>query len=130
MPRRSLYQLLESNAFTPETFAVQRLEKISNEIMNDYGELLADPITDLLTPIRKTDSITYDVFACVAREVYAMASDSVMSRVALLLNMVRETMLIGNLDESQLELLVDHSTKFVTENASQSLLEEGIWVRI
>ena len=96
--------------------------------MNDYGELLAGPIKNLLKPIRKTNSATYDMFSGVARQVFNLASGGVMSRVALVLNMVRETMLVGNLDESQLEMLVDHSTKFVTENAPESLKESGSWV--
>ena len=134
IPRRSIaLQLVESNIFTPETMAVQKLEKISEAIMEDYGEMLSSSITDLLNPIRASDYITYDLFSSVANKVYNVASISggTLARLAMVLNLVRETMVKGNLNERQLELLVEHSTKFFTENAEESPLKDGNgWVRI
>jgi len=133
IPRRSIaLQLIESNIFTPETVAVQKLEKISQAIMEDYSDMLNSSITDLLNPIRSTDYITYDLFSRVANKVYNVASISggTLARLAMVLNLVRETMVEGNLNETQLELLVEHSTKFFAENAAESPLKEGKgWVR-
>ena len=126
IPRRSIaLQLVESNLFTPETIAVQKLEKISENIMKDYGDILNKSMADLLNPIRVSNYITYDLFSSVANKVYNIASGETLARLAMVLNLVRETMVEGNLNESQLEMLVDHSTKFFTENASESPLKHG-----
>lgn len=113
--------------------AVQKLEKISQDIMNHHGEVLAKSIGDLLNPIQATNSITYDLFSTVARTVYDVATlpgRGTLSGLAMVLNLVKETMVEGNLNETQLEELVDHSTKFFTENADESPLKEGKgWVR-
>lgn len=93
--------------------------------MRDYGDILENSMKDLLNPIRVSQYITYDLFSSVAHKVYDVASGETLSRLAMVLNLVRETMVEGNLNENQLEMLVDHSTKFFTENAKESPLKDG-----
>ena len=98
--------------------------------MRDYGDILDESMTELLNPIRVSSYVTYELFSSVANKVYNIASGETLSRLAMVLNLVRETMVEGNLNEKQLEMLVDHSTKFFTENASESPLKDGNgWVR-
>lgn len=98
--------------------------------MQDYGDILDESMTELLNPIRVSSYVTYELFSSVANKVYNIASGETLSRLAMVLNLVRETMVEGNLNEKQLEMLVDHSTKFFTENASESPLKDGNgWVR-
>ena len=123
---------IDTDLFTPESFAVNRLELISQEIMFNYPQLLERPIFELLrVTAKEEDNVNYDSFTQVAKPVYeskaANVSGSVWSRVALVLYMVRETVFLGNLNDKQLELLVEHSTKFFTENARESVEEEGGW---
>ena len=95
IPRHSIVaQKLETCLFTPETFAVNRLEEISQEIMEDYPDLLNKSISDLLTPLHNHKLITYDHFSSVAKPVYDQQRESVWPRVALVLYMVKETMIL------------------------------------
>ena len=118
---------------TPETFAVNRLEEMSQEIMLDYPDLLNKPISELLGPLKSKSTITYDSFSKVAKSVFdtelARVTTTVWSRVALTLYMVKETMFLGNLNDTQLELMVDYSTRFFADNARQQVELEGGWVR-
>ena len=117
----------EAVEFTPQTYAVNRLEEMSTEIMKDFPDLLLQHVSDLLTPLQNNKIISYESFASIAKDVYnkklLQVSGSVWTRVALVLYTVKETIFSGNLDDTQLELLVEYSTKFVTENAEKSLAE-------
>jgi len=116
---------------TPDTFIVSRLEEISEEIMMDYPDLLQKPISDLLMPLSNNKNISYDAFKSVAKSVFdlelARVTPTVWSRVALTLYMVKETMFLGNLNDTQLELLVDYSTKFLKSNAKDDIEKQGGW---
>ena len=76
----------------------------------------------------------YEEFTRVAQPVYEMKIEeennratnnntTVWSRLAMVLYVVRETFVLGNLNDKQMELLVEHSTKFFRENAFEE--EEG-----
>ena len=135
IPRKSMHQIHynEEDLVTPETFAVNRLEEIGQEIMRDYPDLLAKPISDLLAPLKDKSTISYDIFSSIAKSVFdielARVDTTVWSRVALTLYMVKETMFLGNLNDTQLELMVDYSTRFFTDNAKDEVELEGGWVR-
>lgn len=136
IPRRSMQmqQHIDSAAFTPDSFAVDRLEAISQDIMLNYPELLQEAISDILEPLHKDHSITYDLFSSVAKTVYNIklpkVSETVWSRVALVLYMVKETMFLGNLNDTQLEVLVEHSAKFMSDNVNETVKKEGGWEAI
>ncbi|XP_057312591.1 uncharacterized protein LOC130654080 isoform X2 [Hydractinia symbiolongicarpus] len=136
IPRRSMQmqQHIDSAAFTPDSFAVDRLEAISQDIMLNYPELLQEAISDILEPLHKDHSITYDLFSNVAKTVYNIklpkVSETVWSRVALVLYMVKETMFLGNLNDTQLEVLVEHSAKFMSDNVNETVKNEGGWEAI
>lgn len=121
---------LDIDIFTPETYAVNRLEVISDDIMRDFPDLLQVPISNLIS-MTTNDSVNYDLFSKVAKPVFDLKvprfSSSVWPRIALVLYMVRETVFLGNMNDRQLELLVEHSTKFFTENAKESVEEQGGW---
>lgn len=127
-----MQQHIDSAAFTPDSFAVDRLEAISQDIMLNYPELLQEAISDILEPLHKDHSITYDLFSSVAKTVYNIklpkVSETVWSRVALVLYMVKETMFLGNLNDTQLEVLVEHSAKFMFDNVNETVKKEGGWV--
>ncbi|XP_065670438.1 myosin-G heavy chain isoform X3 [Hydra vulgaris] len=109
--------------FTPQAYAVNRLEEMAIEIMKDFPDILSQHVDDLLRPLENNDMISYESFVKIAKDVYNKnlfnVSGSVWTRVALVLHTVKETIFSGNLDDDQLELLVDYSTKFVTENADE-----------
>uniref|UniRef100_A0A7M5X6Y4 Uncharacterized protein n=2 Tax=Clytia hemisphaerica TaxID=252671 RepID=A0A7M5X6Y4_9CNID len=126
---------LDTDIFTPETMAVNKLEIISQQIMEDFPNLLENPITQMIKLMANNKNIEdYDQFTRVAKPVYEMTVQktdpqkvSVWSRVAMVLYVVRETLFQGNLNDTQMEMLVEHSTKFFTENAVDTVKNEGGW---
>ena len=128
----------DPDIYTPETIAVRKLDLISNDIMANFPSLLDNPIADMLNFTRNGQDANYDEFTRVAKPVYEMRlnnqasnnnrnNSTVWSRVAMVLYVVRETFVLGNLNDKQMELLVEHSTKFLGENALSTVGEEGGW---
>lgn len=123
----------DPDLYTPETLAVNKLEQISREIMVNFPDLLEKPILQMLNITSKSSDVNYDTFTKVAKPVYEMQQFrqsekvTVWSRVAMVLYVVKETFFLGNLNDKQMELLVEHSTKFFTENAMESVKNEGGW---
>lgn len=122
---------IDIDILSPETMAVNQLEILSQNIMDEYPELLDLPISKLIGITEENDQVNYDLFSKIAKPVFNLkvpeSRKSVWPRVALVLYMVRETVFLGNLNDRQLELLVEHSTKFFTDNAKESVQKEGGW---
>ena len=124
--------------FTPETMAVHKLEKISQDIMLNYPSQLDNPISAMLKFTKNGEGVeNYEAFTRVAQPVYEMKIEEEnnrainnnnrstgWSRLAMVLYVVRETFVLGNLNDKQMELLVEHSTKFFIENAFDSVNDE------
>ena len=111
---------------------VNRLEEMSVDIMKDYPQLLDGPMVELLTPLDSGKGLTYDAFASVAKVVFekqlARFTSSIWTRIALIFYLVKEVVYMGQLNDTQLELLVEYATQFVAENSFDSLKKEGGWV--
>ena len=50
------------------------------------------------------------------------------SKVALLCHFAREVAIVGELDDLQLELLADHSFRFIQESTEEWIEKNGGWV--
>ena len=105
-------------------------DKISQDIMLNFPSLLDNPISLMLSFTKNGEGVeNYEEFTRVAQPVYEMKIEeknnraTVWSRLAMVLYVVRETFVLGNLNDKQMELLVEHSTKFFRENAFEE--EEG-----
>ena len=133
IPRRSMQRSPLAVEMTPETFVVHRLDQIGMEIMRDYPELLNKHFDAILTPLNGDKSLTYEFFAGILSSIFNEKlayglTNSVFSKIALVLYLTREIIYTGSVNEMQTELIVDYVTKFVNENASDDVTEEGGWV--
>ena len=102
--------------------------------MANFPDLLEKPISQMLNITSTSTEVNYDTFTTVAKPVYEMQplkpsskKVTVWSRVAMVLYVVKETFFLGNLNDKQMELLIEHSTKFFSENAVESVRNEGGW---
>ena len=118
---------------TANTYAVNRLEEISKEIMSNFPNLLTKHIDEILTPLHVEKQIPYNLFAETARTVLMLQLQgfvtSIWHQVSLVMALTKQTMIVGNLNDEMMELMVDHSTKFFMENIVESVQKEGGWVR-
>ena len=140
IPPTEQVDLADTDIFTPETIAVHKLDLISQDIMANYPSLLDNPISLMLNFTKSSQGVdNYEGFTRVAKPVYEMkmnennrtsnnnSNSTVLSRLAMVLYVVRETFVLGNLNDKQMELLVEHSTKFFREKAIESVKDEGGW---
>ena len=122
------YTLFEDDpSYTPETYAVNCLEAISRDIMENQPDMLFSAVHNLLS---NTEQMTYDNFSQFANSLSKNTDNTkqnIWSRIGMVLSVVKEAMLFGDLTDSEVEIIVDHSTKFVMEN---TMTEKILLVRI
>ena len=108
---------------SPEGRVAARLEKISQEIMTMVPHLLDEPMK-----IMQSGNLSYEQF-CVAARRFTFDHQIVgWSKVALLCHFAREVAIVGELDDSQLELLAEHSFRFIQESTEEWIEKKGGWV--
>ena len=108
---------------SPEGRVAARLDKISQEIMEMVPNLLDEPLM-----IMQAGSLSYEQFCAAARKLTFDHQIVGWSKVALLCHFAREVAIIGELDDSQLEQLADHSLRFIEESTSEWIEKKGGWV--
>ena len=112
-----------SPVLSPEGRVAARLDKISQEIMEMVPHLLDEPLK-----IIQSGSLSYGQFCAAARKLTFDHQIVGWSKVALLCHFAREVAIIGELDDSQLELLAEHSLRFIEESTSEWIEKKGGWV--
>ena len=108
---------------SPEGRVAARLDKISQEIMEMVPHLLDEPLK-----IIQAGSLSYEQFCAAARKLTFDHQIVGWSKVALLCHFAREVAIIGELDDTQLELLAEHSLRFIQESTSEWIEKKGGWV--
>lgn len=117
------YDHTPSPVLSPEGRVAARLDKISQEIMEMVPHLLDEPLK-----IIQAGSLSYEQFCIAARKLTFDHQIVGWSKVALLCHFAREIAIIGELDDSQLELLAEHSLRFIQESTSEWIEKKGGWV--
>lgn len=112
-----------SPVLSPEGRVAARLDKISQEIMEMVPNLLDEPLK-----IIQAGSLSYEQFCTAARKLTFDHQIVGWSKVALLCHFAREVAIVGELDDSQLELLAEHSLRFIQESTSEWIEKKGGWV--
>ena len=108
--------------------AVNKLKQISQSIMEDHPNLLGNPIRQLVKLMADDKNIEdYDQFTKIVKPLYEISVQkagqpntekmSGSSGVAMVLYVVREALSQSNLNDTHIEMLIEHSIKFLTENA-------------
>ena len=113
-----------SPVLSPEGRVAARLDKISQEIMEMVPNLLDEP----LKIIQAGSLSSYEQFCTAARHLTFDHQIVGWSKVALLCHFAREVAIIGELDDMQLELLAEHSLKFIEESTAEWIEKKGGWV--
>ena len=112
-----------SPVLSPEGRVAARLEKISQEIMGKVPHLLDEPLK-----IMQAGNLSYEQFCVAARHLTFEHQIVGWSKVALLCHFAREVAIVGELDDLQLELLADHSFRFIQESTEEWIEKNGGWV--
>ena len=102
-----------------------RLEKISQEIMQMVPDLMDEPLK-----IMRGGNLSYEQFSVAARRLTFDHQIVGWSKVALLCHFAREVAIMGELDDSQLEMLAEHSFRFIQESTEEWIEKKGGWVSI
>ena len=102
-----------------------RLEKISQEIMQMIPDLMDEPLK-----IMRGGNLSYEQFSVAARRLTFDHQIVGWSKVALLCHFAREVAITGELDDSQLEMLAEHSFRFIQESTEEWIEKKGGWVSI
>ena len=117
------YDHTPSPVLSPEGRVAARLEKISQEIMVMVPHLLDEPLK-----IIQAGNLSYEQFCVAARHLTFDHQIVGWSKVALLCHFAREVAIVGELDDSQLELLAEHSFRFIQESTEEWIEKKGGWV--
>ena len=117
------YDHTPSPVLSPEGRVAARLEKISQEIMERVPHLLDKPLK-----IIQAGNLSYEKFCVAARHLTFDHQIVGWSKVALLCHFAREVAIVGELDDSQLELLADYSFRFIQESTAEWIEKKGGWV--
>ena len=112
-----------SPVLSPEGRVAARLEKISQEIMGKVPHLLDEPLK-----IMQAGNLSYEQFCVAARRLTFEHQIVGWSKVALLCYFAREVAIVGELDDLQLELLAEHSFRFIQESTEEWMEKNGGWV--
>jgi len=116
------YDHTPSPVLSPEGRVAARLEKISQEIMTMVPHLLDEPMK-----IMQSGNLSYEQFCVAARRLTFDHQIVGWSKVALLCHFAREVAIVGELDDSQLELLAEHSFRFIQESTEEWIEKKGGW---
>lgn len=122
-PFNSGFDHTPSPVLSPEGRVAARLDKISQEIMEMVPHLLDEPLK-----IIAAGSLSYEQFCTAARNLTFDHQIVGWSKVALLCHFARQIAIIGELDDSQLELLAEHSFRFIQETTAEWIEKKGGWV--
>ena len=117
------YDYTPSPVLSPEGRVAARLEKISQEIMERVPHLLDKPLK-----IIQAGNLSYEKFCVAARHLTFDHQIVGWSKVALLCHFAREVAMMGELDDTQLELLADYSFRFIQESTAEWIEKKGGWV--
>ena len=117
------YDHTPSPVLSPEGRVAARLEKISQEIMEMVPHLLDKPLK-----IIQAGNLSYEKFCVAARHLTFDHQIVGWSKVALLCHFAREVAIVGELDDSQLELLAEYSFRFIQESTTEWIEKQGGWV--
>lgn len=110
---------------SPEGRVAARLEKISQEIMEMMPNLMDEPLK-----IMQAGNLSYEQFCVAARHLTFDHQIVGWSKVALLCHFAREVAIMGEMDDSQLELLAEYSFRFIQESTAEWIEKKGGWVSI
>lgn len=116
------YDHSSSPVLSPEGRVAARLEKISQDIMEMVPHLMDEPLE-----IMRGGSLSYEQFSVAARHLTFDHQIVGWSKVALLCHFAREVAIMGELDDSQLELLAEYSFKFIQESTTEWIEKKGGW---
>jgi len=111
-----------SPVLSPEGRVAARLEKISQEIMQMVPDLMDEPLK-----IMRGGNLSYEQFSVAARRLTFDHQILGWSKVALLCHFAREVAIMGELDDSQLEMLAEHSFRFIQESTEEWIEKKGGW---
>lgn len=111
---------------------VDELEYISRDISDKFPNIYSEYVSTLLTPLKDQKNIPYALFETLAYALFHTELEgfvtSIMHRISLVMSFTKRTMVVGNLDDEMMEVMVDHSTKFLNENVLNTLEAHGGWV--
>ena len=91
--------------------------------MGKVPHLLDEPLK-----IMQAGNLSYKQFCVAARHLTFEHQIVGWSKVALLCHFAREVAIVGELDDLQLELLADHSFRFIQESTEEWIEKNGGWV--
>ena len=117
------YDHTPSPVLSPEGRVAARLEKISQEIMEMMPNLMDEPLK-----IMQAGNLSYEQFCVAARHLTFDHQIVGWSKVALLCHFAREVAIMGEMDDSQLELLAEYSFRFIQESTAEWIERKGGWV--